>query len=130
MEVDDMNAAPTPLSPDTELQAAAEKVVQRITAPAAGASRIEVHNPHDNSIVGHVADFGVDQALNAVAVADNAGRPWAATSPRHRADILRRWYELLIDNGEDLALLISLEMGKTLADARGEVTYGADFGLS
>lgn len=122
-----MTQALIPLGPDVELQVAAEKVVQRITAPAAGAPRIEVRNPHDNSLVGHVADLDVDHTLDAVAVAESAGRSWAAKSPRYRADVLRRWYDLLIDNGEDLALLISLEMGKTLADARGEVNYGADF---
>jgi len=127
MEGTDMAQELTPLGPDAELQAAAEKVVQRIATPAAGTPRIEVRNPHDNSLVGHVADLDADDALDAVAVADGAARPWAARSPRYRADVLRRWYDLLIDNGEDLALLISLEMGKTLADARGEVTYGADF---
>ncbi|MBB6627533.1 NAD-dependent succinate-semialdehyde dehydrogenase [Nocardioides sp. KIGAM211] len=122
-----MTNATTPLGSDPKLQAAAEKVVRRITAPQPSDPRIEVRNPHDDSIIGHVADHGVDHALRAVAVADDARRPWAATSTRHRADILRHWYDLLIENGEDLALLISLEMGKTLADARAEVTYGADF---
>jgi succinate-semialdehyde dehydrogenase/glutarate-semialdehyde dehydrogenase len=116
------------LSPDPALRAAAAKVVARVGADRAAVPKaIPVRNPHDGSVVGYVPDLDADHALEAVSRADAAGRGWAATAPRQRADVLRRWYDLLIDNADDIALLITLEMGKTLADARGEVSYGADF---
>ncbi|MDJ0414324.1 NAD-dependent succinate-semialdehyde dehydrogenase [Rhodococcus opacus] len=123
-----MTTTDTILERDSSAFTAAAKVVARIGADRAeSSSDIEVRDPHDDSVIGYVRDFDVDRALEAVAAADSAGRGWAATTPRHRADVLRRWYELLIENAEDIALLITLEMGKTLADARAEVTYGADF---
>ncbi|KAK1184528.1 NAD-dependent succinate-semialdehyde dehydrogenase [Streptomyces sp. NBS 14/10] len=123
-----MSKPDTLLSPDPMFRAAAAKVVARIGADRATVpNAIPVHDPHDDSVIGYVPDLDADQALEAVSRADAAGRSWAATTPRHRADVLRRWYDLLIDNADDIALLITLEMGKTLADARAEVTYGADF---
>ncbi len=116
------------LAPDTEVRAAATRVVAGIGADRANVGdAIPVLDPHDDSVIGCVPDLGAEQALEAVARADAAGRDWAATTPRHRADVLNRWYTLLIDNAEDVALLIALEMGKTLADARAEVSYGTDF---
>src|SRR4051794_19206491 len=123
-----MNNSDTLLAPAPEARAAAEKVVTRIGADRADVPNvIPVQDPHDDSVIGYVPDLRPEQALEAVSRADAAGRAWAATTPRHRADVLRRWYDLLIDNADDIALLITLEMGKTLADARAEVTYGADF---
>lgn len=118
-----------PLEPDHELRQAALKVVGRIDAnrPAASEDSIAVHDPHDGSVIGYVADHDPVAAIDAVARADAAGKDWAAAPARHRSEVLRRWYDLLVSNADDLALLITLEMGKTLSDARGEVTYGADF---
>lgn len=118
-----------PLEPDHELRQAALKVVGRIGANRAAASEatIAVHDPHDGSVIAYVADHDPGAAIDAVARADVAGKDWAAVSARHRSEVLRRWYDLLVSNADDLALLITLEMGKTLSDARGEVNYGADF---
>jgi succinate-semialdehyde dehydrogenase / glutarate-semialdehyde dehydrogenase len=118
----------TVLTADRSALAASGKVLARLEPGAAGAlGSITVHDPSDGSALVEVPDLDAEQALDAVARADEAGRSWAATTPRHRADVLRRWYDLLVANAEDIALLISREMGKPLAEARGEVTYGSDF---
>ncbi|WP_197709806.1 aldehyde dehydrogenase family protein [Streptomyces chartreusis] len=82
----------------------------------------DVHDPATGQTIARVPDFDVQQALAAVARADEAGRSWAATTTRHRADILRTWYELMLSNAEMIALLITREMGKPLAEARAEVS--------
>jgi succinate-semialdehyde dehydrogenase / glutarate-semialdehyde dehydrogenase len=74
-----------------------------------------------------VADGTVDDAIAAVDAAHAAAAPWAATAPRERAEILRRAFEVMTANREQLARLVTLENGKALADARGEVTYAAEF---
>ncbi|WP_212671263.1 NAD-dependent succinate-semialdehyde dehydrogenase [Streptomyces sp. A2-16] len=78
-------------------------------------------------MIAQVPDLGVQHALETVAHADEAGQSWAATTARHRADILHAWYDLILGNAEMIALLITREMGKLLAEARAEVSYGADF---
>ena len=86
-----------------------------------------MRNPANDQVLASLPDTGPAEALEAVALADEAGRGWAATTPRVRADTLRRWYDLLTTHAERIALLITLEMGKSLAEARAEVTYGSDF---
>src|SRR3954465_12938898 len=90
-------------------------------------SRFEVHDPADESVIVDVADGDADDALAALDAAVGAQAGWAATPPRERGEILRRAFEAITDQADDFAELISLEMGKTLAEARGEVTYGAEF---
>ena len=70
---------------------------------------------------------GLPLPAEGIAVADPAGRAWARTTPRERASVLHAWWQLLVDHTEELAHLITREMGKPLAEARGEVQYGADF---
>ena len=67
------------------------------------------------------------QGIEALDAAVAAAADWAATDPRARGEILRKAFELLTERSEDIALLMTLEMGKPLAEARGEVTYGAEF---
>ncbi len=74
-----------------------------------------------------VAECDANDAIAAVDAADKAAAAWAATTPRHRAEILRKCYEKIVENIEWLAYLISLENGKALPDARGEVLYAAEF---
>jgi succinate-semialdehyde dehydrogenase / glutarate-semialdehyde dehydrogenase len=95
--------------------------------PASDGGRFDVVDPATGEVVASVADGTVEDALAAVAAAEAAAEGWAATSPRARAEVLRRAFELMTDRGEDLARLISLENGKALADARGEVAYAAEF---
>jgi succinate-semialdehyde dehydrogenase / glutarate-semialdehyde dehydrogenase len=95
--------------------------------PAAGGGRFGVDDPATGRQIATVADGDVPDALAAVEAAAAAGPGWAATPPRARAEVLRRAWELITDRAADLAQLISLENGKALADAKGEVTYAAEF---
>ena len=116
------------LDASPELVLASDKVIERLDLDRTRASgALEVHDPATGLVIATVPDTDVAGALDAVATAHVVGVAWAATSTRVRADVLRRWYDLLIDNGDDLALLITREMGKPLVEARAEVTYGTDF---
>jgi succinate-semialdehyde dehydrogenase/glutarate-semialdehyde dehydrogenase len=95
--------------------------------PGSGGGRIDVVDPSTGATIAAVADAGVDDALEAIAAAHAAGPAWAATAPRRRSEILRRCYELMIERKSMLAELISLENGKALGDAHGEVAYAAEF---
>ncbi|HLT98567.1 MAG TPA: NAD-dependent succinate-semialdehyde dehydrogenase [Burkholderiaceae bacterium] len=88
---------------------------------------ILVDNPSTGETLAEVADASVDDALRAVDAAAAAATEWRSTPARQRAEILRRWFELMSDHAEELARLISLENGKALPDARGEVAYAAEF---
>src|SRR5215510_3619775 len=90
-------------------------------------SRFQVRDPADDSVITDVADGSTDDALAALDAASSAQADWAATAPRERGEVLRRSFEAIMDQADDFAELISLEMGKTLAEAKGEVTYGAEF---
>lgn len=87
----------------------------------------EVVNPATGKAIATVADGGADDATAAIEAAGRAQPEWAAVPARDRAEILRRAYQLLIDNTDELALLMTSEMGKPLAEAKGEVAYGAEF---
>jgi succinate-semialdehyde dehydrogenase/glutarate-semialdehyde dehydrogenase len=95
--------------------------------PAADDSRIDVINPATEQIIASVADAGVEDALAAVDAAARAGSAWAARPPRERGEILRRSFELILQQKEAIARLITLESGKALCEARGEVAYAAEF---
>jgi succinate-semialdehyde dehydrogenase/glutarate-semialdehyde dehydrogenase len=95
--------------------------------PARDGRRFDVINPATGDALASVADAGVPDALAAVEAAHAAGSYWATTAPRDRAEILRRAFELMTAQAEEYARLISLENGKALPDARGEVAYAAEF---
>jgi succinate-semialdehyde dehydrogenase / glutarate-semialdehyde dehydrogenase len=95
--------------------------------PASGGRRFDVVNPATGGTINTVADASVEDAIAAVDAAEEAAPAWAATAPRQRGEILRRGFDLMMRSAEDLARLISLENGKALADARGEVAYAAEF---
>ncbi|MGW8591899.1 NAD-dependent succinate-semialdehyde dehydrogenase [Dietzia sp. NPDC055877] len=94
---------------------------------AATGATFEVHNPATGEPVATLADGGADDAAAAIQAAGRTQASWAAVPARERAEILRRAYELLIEHADELALIMTTEMGKPLAEARGEVTYGAEF---
>lgn len=90
-------------------------------------ARIEVFDPADGSVLTDVADASPDEAVEALDAAVAAQADWARTPPRERSEILRRAFELLTARADDVAHLMSLEMGKPVAEAKGEVAYGAEF---
>ena len=95
--------------------------------PASGGDRFDVIDPADGSVLTDVADGTVDDAKAALEAAVAAQPEWAKTAPRERGEILRRAFEMVADRADDLAVLMSLEMGKTVKEAKGEVAYGNEF---
>jgi succinate-semialdehyde dehydrogenase/glutarate-semialdehyde dehydrogenase len=86
-----------------------------------------VGDPATGEVLCHVADAGPEEGRLAEAAAVAAQEEWARTSPRARSEILRRAYEIIVSRTDELALLMTSEMGKPLAEARGEVAYAAEF---
>ncbi|HET8695043.1 MAG TPA: NAD-dependent succinate-semialdehyde dehydrogenase [Aquabacterium sp.] len=86
-----------------------------------------VINPANGDVITHVPDMGEAETDRAIAAAQRALPAWRARTAKDRAQVLRRWYDLVMANQEDLARLMTLEQGKPLAEARGEVAYGASF---
>src|SRR4051794_18149935 len=95
--------------------------------PASDGGRFDVLDPATGQVLTSVADGSVDDAIAAVDAAEAAAASWAATFPRERSEILRRAYDLMTAQAEALARLVTLENGKALPDARGEVAYAAEF---
>jgi succinate-semialdehyde dehydrogenase/glutarate-semialdehyde dehydrogenase len=91
-----------------------------------GAS-IEIRNPADGSQLGTVPKLGAAETRRAIEAADAAWPAWRALTAGARARVLRKWYELVLANQEDLAVLMTCEQGKPLAEARSEVLYAASF---
>ena len=89
--------------------------------------RFDVEDPATESVIASVAAGSVDDATAACEAAASAQPGWAATPPRERGEILRRAWQLMVEHTDELARLITLEHGKPLADARGEVAYAAEF---
>ncbi|MFC4312320.1 NAD-dependent succinate-semialdehyde dehydrogenase [Steroidobacter flavus] len=89
--------------------------------------RIEVINPSTGEALASVADATAGDGIESIEAASRAASAWAATPPRKRAELLRSCFERMVANSEWLAQLISLENGKALADAKGEVLYAAEF---
>jgi len=94
---------------------------------AANGATHSVVNPATREPIGTVPDMGVAETRQAIEAASQAFPAWAALTAKERAAILRRWYELLMANQEDLATLMTAEQGKPLAEAKGEISYGASF---
>ena len=87
----------------------------------------DVINPARGDVVARVADFSRTETARAIEAAEAARHAWAARPAKERAQILRKWYDLMVANTEDLAIILTAEMGKPLAESRGEVAYGASF---
>lgn len=95
--------------------------------PASTGDRFDVIDPSTGDVLATVADASVADGDAALAAAHRAQESWGRTAPRERAEILRRAFEIVTARAEDFALAMTLEMGKPLAEARGEVAYGAEF---
>ncbi len=89
--------------------------------------KLPVSNPATGAIVARVAAVGAVETRRAIAAADCAMRGWRERTAKERAGVLRRWFELVLANQEDLARIMTAEQGKPLAEARAEVAYGASF---
>lgn len=94
---------------------------------ASGGARFVVQDPATATTLAEVADATPEDAIAALDAAVAAGEQWARTAPRVRSEILRAGFEAVTARAEEFAVLMTLEMGKPLAEARGEVAYGAEF---
>ncbi|MEM9966832.1 MAG: NAD-dependent succinate-semialdehyde dehydrogenase [Pseudomonadota bacterium] len=87
----------------------------------------DVTNPSRGDVIAQVADLSRAQVSKAIAQADAAQKEWARWTGKERAVILRRWFDLMIENQEDLSVILTAEQGKPLSEAKGEIAYGASF---
>ncbi|KAB0585505.1 NAD-dependent succinate-semialdehyde dehydrogenase [Comamonas kerstersii] len=92
-----------------------------------GTDTLPVHNPATGELIGHIPKLGYDATVAAIAAAEKAQPAWAALPAAERARILRRWHGLMLEHADDLARLMTIEQGKPLAEARGEISYAASF---
>lgn len=88
---------------------------------------VEVTNPANGEVIASVPYMGAAETRRAIAAAEVAQAKWRNMLAKERADILRKWYNLMIENADDLAMLMTIEQGKPLAEAKGEVVYSASF---
>nr|WP_269144890.1 NAD-dependent succinate-semialdehyde dehydrogenase [Pseudosulfitobacter pseudonitzschiae] len=86
-----------------------------------------VTNPATGDVMGHMPDSTAEETTAAIAAAEQAMKGWRARTHAERADILMVWYQLMLDHADDLAQILTAEQGKPLAEARGEILYGASF---
>ncbi|MEP6067991.1 MAG: NAD-dependent succinate-semialdehyde dehydrogenase [Paracoccaceae bacterium] len=87
----------------------------------------DVTNPARGDVIANVADLSRDQVNTAIAEAEASQKVWAAKTGKERANIMRLWYNLMMENVDDLAIILTAEQGKPLAEAKGEIAYGASF---
>jgi succinate-semialdehyde dehydrogenase/glutarate-semialdehyde dehydrogenase len=92
-----------------------------------GGRTFDVTNPARGDVVARVADLGRAETARAIAAGAAAMKDWSARTAKERANILREWYNLMVANADDLATILTAEQGKPLAEARGEILYGAAF---
>ena len=90
-------------------------------------STLEVINPATNEIIGNVPKMGTVEARRAIESANRAWPDWRARTAKERSLILRKWFDLIMANQDDLAMLMTAEQGKPLAESMGEISYGASF---
>jgi succinate-semialdehyde dehydrogenase/glutarate-semialdehyde dehydrogenase len=90
-------------------------------------SSVDVINPANGDVVAAITNHGAAETRTAIDAAEAAMPAWAAKPAKERANILRKWFNLIMENQDDLALILTLEQGKTLAEARGEIAYGANY---
>ena len=90
-------------------------------------STISVSNPATGQIVARVPRMGAAETARAIAAAESAGTVWVARTGKERAAILRRWFEMMRDNRNDLGAILTAEQGKPWDEAKGEIDYAASF---
>lgn len=94
---------------------------------AANGDSVEILNPATAEVVGRVPNMGAQETRAAIEAADRAFAKWRDVPAKSRAATMKKWFELILENREDLAVIMTAEQGKPLAEARGEVVYGASF---
>jgi len=94
---------------------------------ADSAETIAIFNPANGEEIGVAPKMGAGETRTAIEAADAAFATWSKTLAKERADLLRRWFELVLEHKEDLAIIMTLEQGKPLSEARGEIDYAASF---
>ena len=94
---------------------------------ADGGGTLPVHNPATEATLGAVPNMGTGETRRAIAAAAAALPPWAARTAKERAVLMRRWFDLMLANQDDLAILMTAEQGKPLAESKGEIAYAASF---
>jgi succinate-semialdehyde dehydrogenase/glutarate-semialdehyde dehydrogenase len=87
----------------------------------------EVRNPANGEVIANVADMSRAQVAKTIAAAEAAQKEWAKWTGKERAAVLRKWFDLMMENQDDLATILTVEQGKPLAEAKGEIAYGASF---
>ena len=92
-----------------------------------GEGTFDVTNPARGDVIAQVADVSRAQVAGAIAQADAAQKEWAKWTGKERANVMRKWFDLMIENQDDLGIILTAEMGKPLAEAIGEIGYGASF---
>jgi len=102
-------------------------LVDGVWGPAARGGRIAVDNPASGAVLGAVPDCDGEDTRRAIVAAQAAFGPWSRRVAAERAALLERWHALIAENAEDLARILTLEQGKPLAEARGEIGYGNAF---
>ena len=95
--------------------------------PADDGKTVPVINPANDEMIAEVAMCGTQETRRAIEAAEVAHQSWSITTSKERAALLRCWFELVIENQEDLAQILTAEQGKPLAEARGEIAYGANY---
>ncbi|EAR52393.1 succinate-semialdehyde dehdyrogenase [Oceanicola granulosus HTCC2516] len=94
---------------------------------AASGETFDVTNPARGDVIARIPDLSREEVAEAIAVADRARHAWAAKTGKERAAVLRKWFDLMMANQEDLAIIMTAEQGKPLAESRAEIAYGAGF---
>ncbi|MFZ3582981.1 NAD-dependent succinate-semialdehyde dehydrogenase [Loktanella sp. DJP18] len=94
---------------------------------AASGKTIDVVNPARGDVIATVPDLSREEIREAIAIADKTRKAWAAQTGKARAQVMRRWFDLMMEHQEDLAIIMTAEQGKPLTESRGEIAYGAGF---
>ncbi len=94
---------------------------------ASSGKTFAVTNPARGDVIANIPDLSRTEVANAIAAAKVAQKPWAARTAKERGAVLRKWFDLMMQNQEDLAIIMTAEQGKPLAEARSEIVYGASF---
>lgn len=89
--------------------------------------QFDVRNPATEEIIARVSNLGREETLSAIQAANNALEDWKSLNVKERSRVLYRWYELIMENKDDLATILTAEQGKPIQEARGEIAYGASF---